>query len=463
MSYVPSALRRSLLFAFAWLRLIAADVSLEVSSLPSPATLGQPLTYTLALTNLDAFPLINVTVTNTLSGGFTVLGATNSAGSVTTNLAGGLQFLLPLLNFGQGALLGFSVQPTAAGSLTNVVTATVVFTNAGTTNTLALTNFTRVFAGDIDLEVGLSGPTYGILTNDLVSYQLAVTNLGPQTATGVTLTNYLPSGATVQSVSPAGQLYSVGDDGLVFALDSLAAGASQQMTVNLQFDNPGSFVLSAAAVATNYYEGNTINNSSALTVTVDAALAADLGVTFLTAQGFNPQTGLMEQKVRLTNNGTNATPGERVFVAGLTNTFYNAVGTNGGVPFVILTAGLAPGASVDLLLEYIIPTRQAGGDPVLSALAVPAYPAVVPTGDDVAITRVLLLAADAVLLEFPATNGLSYTIVYSDDISFANPRVARPPVVAPADRVQWIDHGPPDTAASPSNAPTRFYRVIANP
>jgi hypothetical protein len=34
--------------------------------------------------------------------------------------------------------------------------------------------------------------------------------------------------------------------------------------------------------------------------------------------------------------------------------------------------------------------------------------------------------------------------------------------VAPADRVQWIDHGPPETLSRPTDTAARFYRVQLN-
>ena len=463
MLYAQTALRLTLLLACSWLRL-AADVSVSVSlgAAPSPVTLSETLTYAIGVSNVTATPLVNLAFTNTLPASVTLLGATNTQGGIT-NAAGALQFFVPLLAVGQSAQFAINVRPTTPGTLTNVLTANVGFTNATTTNTTALTNLTQVFAGRIDLAVGLTGPTGGILTNDFVSYQLTLTNLGPQDAVGVTLTNFLPAGTGVRSVSAADQAYSVTADGLVFTVDSLAVAAGRLIAVNLQFTNAGAFTLRAVVGAANYYDNNSANDSATLSVTVDLPVAADLGVAVLSAQQFNPQTGLFEQKVRLTNNGTNAVARARVRVDGLTNRLVSAVGTNAGVPFVTLAGGLAVGASVDLLLEYFSPSRQAVGDPVLSALAVPAFASVLPGGTGVAITRILVTAADQRLLEFPSVSGHSYTILYGDNILFTNALAAQPSVIAPADRVQWIDTGPPKTISSPSNAPVRFYRVIESP
>jgi hypothetical protein len=41
--------------------------------------------------------------------------------------------------------------------------------------------------------------------------------------------------------------------------------------------------------------------------------------------------------------------------------------------------------------------------------------------------------------------------------------IAPPAIVAPANRVQWIDYGPPTTTSAPTNSSARFYRVFQNP
>ena len=64
---------------------------------------------------------------------------------------------------------------------------------------------------------------------------------------------------------------------------------------------------------------------------------------------------------------------------------------------------------------------------------------------------------------FPTTPGRNYTVVYSDNVLFSNAMIAPPSIEAPANRVQWIDYGPPTTTSAPTNATARFYRVFLNP
>jgi hypothetical protein len=65
-----------------------------------------------------------------------------------------------------------------------------------------------------------------------------------------------------------------------------------------------------------------------------------------------------------------------------------------------------------------------------------------------------------VLIEFQSIPGHTYSVLYSDDSSFTNTLVAQPSIVAPADRTQWIDDGPPKTISAPTNVSSRFYQVL---
>jgi hypothetical protein len=75
----------------------------------------------------------------------------------------------------------------------------------------------------------------------------------------------------------------------------------------------------------------------------------------------------------------------------------------------------------------------------------------------------VLLSPEGVLLEFPSIEGHTYTVLYRDGSSLGEERAAQPFIVAPGDRVQWLDVGPPKTVRKPASVGARFYRVIQNP
>jgi hypothetical protein len=79
--------------------------------------------------------------------------------------------------------------------------------------------------------------------------------------------------------------------------------------------------------------------------------------------------------------------------------------------------------------------------------------------------RIQSLPDGDVLLEFTNSNvGRSYTVIYSDNPAFSPAQIALPVVVpSAANRIQWLDYGPPATVSAPTNSSGRFYRVLLNP
>jgi hypothetical protein len=220
----------------------------------------------------------------------------------------------------------------------------------------------------------------------------------------------------------------------------------------------------------NVDDTNTDNNSASFNVTVSDFFSGQLVAVTNSAQTTNFQNGFIEQNILLSNIGTNAVAAARVVVTGLTtNRLYNAVGTNNGSPFVVYNAALDTNQSVNLLLQYSVANRSAfpftNSQLHPFAVIVPDLtpPAVVAVSTNINITRILRLSKGSILLEWPTVTNRIYTVVYSDNILFSNAMIAPPSIVAPANRTQWIDYGPPTTVSHPTNAPIRFYRVFLNP
>ena len=445
---------------------ITNTMTLGVTAAPSPVTLLQTLTYALSVTNFYPNLLTGATVTNTLSTNVSLFSASNSFGSVT-NLGSNVVFFLASLTNQQVVTLTVVVQPKTIGQLTNITSVgqTLIFFG---TNPPPVTNITAAYAGHMDLKTAVTGPTgLLLLPYDQVQYRLAVTNAGPDPVSGAVLNITLPSGAILLGITPASTLATTQTttNGQVVSvpLSPLAAGVFQQLALKLQLTNSGLQSLTAVADASGYIEDYFNDNTRTLVIVVGTPLATQLTATNLSAQLFNPQTGLMEQVVRVTNIGTNAAPDVRLVVSGLTNWLVNAVGTNGTSPFVTLGTALGPQESIDLVLELYVPQRQPVANPGLSALATILNVLPLPTGTALGTNRLTRLASGRMLVEFPSVAGHTYAVIYSDNARFTNAVAVRPTIVAPANVTQWLDYGPPKTIAAPSNASVRFYRVLELP
>jgi uncharacterized repeat protein (TIGR01451 family) len=100
-------------------------------------------------------------------------------------------------------------------------------------------------------------------------YTIRATNGSSQTATGVTVTDQLPAGVTLVSVSTS-QGSCSGQSTITCSLGSLAAGATVTITVVVQPQSPGT-ITNTATVNGNQPDPAPSNNTAVATTTVNGA------------------------------------------------------------------------------------------------------------------------------------------------------------------------------------------------
>ena len=131
-----------------------------------------------------------MSLTDTLPSGVTFVSATGGIAPVN----GVLTFALGSLDAGADASVTIVVTPTAAGPLSDTAAASMDQTDpTPADNSVTLPTTVAAVAGTADLALSGSVPSSVTLGNT-VTYTLTVTNQGTATATGVTLTDTLPSG-----------------------------------------------------------------------------------------------------------------------------------------------------------------------------------------------------------------------------------------------------------------------------
>jgi len=187
-------------------------------------------------------------------------------------------------------------------------------------------------------------------------------------------------------------------------------------------------------------------------------------LTITSSLKFNPQTGLLEQKVRVNNPTLSDYQGVRVSVGNLTNgtVLWNKSGITNGVPYVQSSARVLPGSYIDFVLEYYVPTPTVP-DPILTAALVE------PSGGGFSaagvggqhIVRGVMLSNKTFLMEFDSVAGRIYYVQYSADLK--NWNYAQPALTGTGTRIQWIDNGQPKTESAPKEQQMRYYRLIALP
>ncbi len=96
----------------------SADLALGFSATPNPVTVGDTLTFTIAITNLGPAPAVGVFVTNSLPAGASSISVTGATSSVTAT-----SVVCNLGTIASGSSVNFLIQcrPTVVGSYTNIV------------------------------------------------------------------------------------------------------------------------------------------------------------------------------------------------------------------------------------------------------------------------------------------------------------------------------------------------------
>lgn len=441
---------------------------------------NNPVVTFITISNASTYVPLSITyVTNEFSGAMSFGTVSNNdfSTNVTVTAEGDNTYVLSLQNVTTDAVaqIIFSWTPLTAGPITNTITVGIsVATNTATTNLV----INQVFGGDANLSVSnyVFSQAYitneWVITNDWVTYGIIVTNAGPEPAPAVVLTNQLPPGVELLSATRS---YTVSGSNFVFNLGTLSNGTSASFQLTVEPTNAGAFIISDSVTSPETYNVNPAGATAFALLNVTNYLSdSPLAAATNSGQIVNPQNGLLEQMINVQNTGKTAVQAVRVVVAGLTNQLYNASGTNAGQPFVVYPASLAAGATMSLRLQYAPRLHFPFTNGQLQVYEVPATvlnytPPPAATFYNYATNspdfyRILPVANNFggtdMLLEFLNTGGSSFTIVYSSTANFANPMIAVPAVSSSANRIQWLDFGPPNTLPSTG---TRYYRVIMNP
>lgn len=178
---------------------------------------------------------------------------------------------------------------------------------------------------------------------------------------------------------------------------------------------------------------------------------------FQAAMTMNRQIGLWEQRLTVTNTGGRAMGGFEITVSGLAPdaSLYNAGQVLAGGGKVGYYQPVAPGAAVDIVLEYYTPARTLP-QPVVTAAAVMPAASALSAGMDIAIDVARMTAPGSFLLEFTTVPGALYQVQYNTGSGWMD---SVPRIRAAGSRVQWLDQGPPRTVSPPAPGAARFYRV----
>jgi uncharacterized repeat protein (TIGR01451 family) len=219
-----------------------------------------------------------------------------------------------------------------------------------------------------DLEVALAAAK-AVKVGDSVQYRATVTNRGPETATGVTLTQSLAPGLSLVSLQSSQGSCIVSDTGLTCSLGTLLAGDSATVTVVATATTEGTKTHTVHVVAAESDADPTNNDAAVDTEVYPIAFCATNVTASVTVAPTHTERSVdnlrVRQTVRLTNGSMQPIAGPvSLVVDGLREgvALVNAHGSTRcavplASPYIHVEVGadqvLMPGESATATLEFV--------------------------------------------------------------------------------------------------------------
>ena len=444
-----------------------AQLDLRVTSSDTSISVGQTITYTIIVSNTFLTQIQGVQVVSSFPSDATVVSAVNtySANGVATN-SGQVVFSIPTLANGVQAQMNLQLRPAARGSFANTITAQAPASGV----TPVTTNVTAsVGLPQVDLAVGVEGFPTNVVIGDTFDYTITVTNFGPGVASGISVQSVLPTGVKFLSVTPnLTSTFSTNTRILTLNLGTLTNNFAQDMIVQLQATAAAEPNIVTSIVTSDNTDTSSANDAVTNRLAITDFVTNHVAILSVSPQALNFQNGFIEQLVTITNLTSTTLSSVRLVVTNLQspNTLHNPAGTNSGHPYVMLVGPLGPTNTLNVLVQFIVPSRQpipvnyfAGEGPLLTPLPLP-HGTVVPISKFAQLRTAYdsskpLARYSSVYIEFPTTAGKTYSLIFIPTVDGTNWVAAQPPIVANSKFGQFIDAGPQMTGEG-----DRFYRVI---
>ncbi len=281
------------------------------------------IAYTIVVTNKGPQTANRVQLTDLLPTGVSYVSAGASQGAYTSGT--GLWDVGTITNgFSAKLTITASVDTlTAAWTITN--TACVSRMDRPDINPLDNTSSVPLTVKSIDLGVTKTVDNAAPATNDLIGYRIVLTNYGPDMATGVTVTDSLPSGVTYVSYGASSGTYSQVSG--IWTVGTVAVNGFATLTITgrVNAGTGGQTITNTVSTrSANQRDTNSLNNTSSCTIRV---VGADLAVSKTVDNAAPNEGNSIAYTIVVTNLGPSTATGVAVtdsVPAGVTYSSYGA-------------------------------------------------------------------------------------------------------------------------------------------
>ncbi|GAA4300054.1 FG-GAP-like repeat-containing protein [Nibribacter koreensis] len=329
----------------------SADVAVSMLVSTTAPAQGSNFTYTVRVTNNGPNNASNVVVSGSVPAGLAFSGATPTTGTATIG-AGSITWNAGLIQRGTTQTMVLTASASTVGSITYTMAQTHTEFDGTAANNSASQTVNVLPTADIKVEnivtsTPLQQDKYS--NDEVVTYQVKVTNNGPSTATNLKVRDLLPS--TLKDITftaPAGTTYSTttGD----WSIPSLTSGNSLVLLLNAKVKESAVINTTASLVSLDQFDNESANNSASNTIQAGTGtITADIAVSATVAAGTYYTQNPITFTVLATNNGPDA--GSNLLFSAPLPAGFTFVSASGNYSNGVWTvASLASGSFAELTL-----------------------------------------------------------------------------------------------------------------
>jgi uncharacterized repeat protein (TIGR01451 family) len=320
------------------------------------AIVGEQITYTLVLTNASADGATLITVSNVLPVGVTFL--LGSSPDFTTN---GNVWTIASLAAGGSITLTVTAQVDSGTAGSNLAGASLVVAREQDSDPGDNTSSTATLHVPlVDVAVGMAASNMRPNENEVITIAVLATNLGPDTATAVSVQDLLPTGLTLLGADSGDYV----DTNGIWSIGTLSAngGATLTLTARVNAATAGLNITNTAAIAL-VHEDESVTGNNSTSVILHVPLI-NLGLTKDVDQPRPNEGDTINYTLVVTNAGPDSASNvavANVLPAGVTflSSSSPAFTTNDNTWTI---GALAANASVTLVVQVQVNTGTAGTD-----------------------------------------------------------------------------------------------------
>uniref|UniRef100_UPI0005945613 DUF11 domain-containing protein n=1 Tax=Gorillibacterium massiliense TaxID=1280390 RepID=UPI0005945613 len=259
-----------------------ADLSITNTVSSATPNVGDTITFTVTVTNNGPDLATAVEVTDLLPAGLTLVSAAPSQGTYIS--ATGAWTVGTVTTASPASL---TLRATVVSPAAHTNTATISHADQLDPNTVNNTSSATVTPQQADLIITNTVSSATLNVGDTITFTVTVANNGPDSATGVTVTDLLPAGLTFVSATSSQGSYNSATGAWTVGTVTPASAAS--LTLQATVVSPTAKTNTATISHADQFDPNPGNNTSSATVTV-APQHADLSVTN-TVSSVTPNVG----------------------------------------------------------------------------------------------------------------------------------------------------------------------------